>query len=63
MGPEIGWDGVFGNLQGRANGVNQVDGVSDIAQITSSVALGGGFRRGTMASAQLEPDTSVSPCT
>ena len=45
---------VSGDLQGRANSVNQFDGVSDMApvcQICGSV--GGGFRKGTLASADL----------
>ena len=31
-GPVSWWGGVSGDLQGRANGVSQVDGVSDVAQ-------------------------------
>ena len=51
MGPQVGWDGVSGDLQGGANSVSQVDGVSDMAPACQF--CGGGFRKGTMASAHL----------
>ena len=53
-GPIIGWDGVSGYLQGEANSVSQVDGVSDVVpacRLCGSVE--GQFRKGTMASAHL----------
>ena len=42
VGPYVGWHGVSGDLQGRANCVSQVDGVSDVVSPISSVALWGG---------------------
>ena len=52
MGPQVGWDGVSGDLQGGANSVSQVDGVSDMAPACQF--CGGGFRKGTMASTCLD---------
>ena len=53
-GSIAGWVGVSEDLQGRANSVSQVDGVSDMAHagwLCGSV--GGGLRKGTMSSAPL----------
>ena len=51
----MGWDRASGSIQGGVNSVNQVDEVSDMApacQLCGSV--GGGLRKGTMASAHLD---------
>ena len=47
----MGWDGVSGDLQIRANSVSQIDRISDVApayQLCGSVV--GGFRTGTVSS-------------
>ena len=46
------WHGVSGALQNVANSVSRVDGVSDMAPACQF--CGGGFRKGTMASAHLD---------
>ena len=54
VGPYVGCGGVSGNLQGCSTSVSQVDGVSDMAPTCwLSGSVGGGFRKGTMASAYL----------
>ena len=52
VAPEVEWGRAAGNYQGGANSVSQVDGVSEMVpgcQLYGSV--GGGIRKGTMASA------------
>ena len=49
---QVGWDGVSGDLQGGSNSVSQVDGVSDMAP--ACCLCGGGFAKGTTASAHLD---------
>ena len=52
VGLKVGWGRTSGNYQGGANSVSQVDGVSEMVpgcQLYGSV--GGGIRKGTMASA------------
>ena len=64
VGLWIGWDRVSGDLQGEANIISQVDGVSDMAltcPLCSSV--GGGFSKGTMASACLSVWGKGESCT
>ena len=54
--------GASQDLQGGANSVSQVDGVSDMAPACQF--CGGGFRKGTMASAHLDArHFSVCLCT
>ena len=50
----IGWDGVSGDLQGRANSVSQVDSVSGMAPTCWFYGtVQGGFRKGITASAYI----------
>ena len=42
---------VSGDLQGRPNSVSRVDGVLDMA---TACSVGGGFRKGTVASVRLD---------
>ena len=52
VGLYFGWDGVSGNLEGRATSVSQVYGVSDTAPACWLCdSVGRGLRKGTMASA------------
>ena len=53
MGPKVGWGTVSRDLQGGSNSISQIDRVSDVAPAASSVV--GRFRKGTMASACLDP--------
>ena len=51
VGLKFGWGGASGNIQGGPNSVSQSDRISDVApawQLCGS--LGGGLRKGTMAS-------------
>ena len=52
MGQEVGWGGVFGDLQGGSESVSQVDGASDM--VPTCQLCGGGFRKWTVASAHLD---------
>ena len=55
-------DGASGDLQGRANSVSQVERVSDMAPACHLCdSVGGGFRKGIMASAYLSVWEKVVP--
>ena len=75
VGPKVGWGWASGNDQGGAKSVSQVDGVSDGLHPLPALWLGGGLRKGIMASdiaflwekaspqrLPLMPDSLVPPC-
>ena len=59
----VSWvDRVSGDLQGRANSIIQVDGVSDIAPACWLCGcVGIGFRKGTVASSTFLQERKLSP--
>ena len=61
VGLQFGWDRASGDLQGGANNVSQVDGVSDTAPACWLCDyVGVGFRKRTMASATFLSGRKVS---
>ena len=75
VGLQIVWGRVYEDLQGEANSVSQIDGVSDLSpdcQLCGSVEGGSEkvhglymtfcLEEGCPAALALMPDTSVSPC-
>lgn len=58
---QVGWGGVSGNYQGRANGINQVDGGSDMAPICVCMPEEGGLNEGAKASASASVWEKAAP--
>ena len=62
FGQKAGWGGPLGNHQDETNSVSQVDGDSDMMPTCWLCgSLGGGLRKGTVASATLLSGRELTP--